>query len=315
MATQHIIFGTGPLGKAVMRALLKREDAQIIMVNRSGKRGDIPAEVQIIASDAYDADKVADVTKGADVVYQCAQPGYLEWQEKFPPLQRAILEGVSRNNAKLIVGDNLYMYGDVEGLIHEGLPYAATNKKGRVRAQMASEIMEWHEQGKIRAAVARGSDFYGHEVLGSALGDRVFLPMLKGKAAQYIGNPDMPHTYTYIDDFGEAMAILGEREEGLGRAWHVSNAPTLTTREVVSIIAAEIGVEPKISAMPKLMVNVVSLFHPYLREIKEMLYEFEKPYVVDDSDFRKTFGMDATPLEIGLRETVQWYRQHEAITA
>lgn len=315
MSIQHVIFGTGPLGKSVMRALLTRDNAYITMVNRSGKRGDIPVEVQVIATDAYDVDKVETVTHGADAVYQCAQPGYLDWQEQFPALQRAILEGTARNGAKLIVGDNLYMYGYVEGLIQEGLPYNATGKKGRVRAQMASEILEWHAQGKIRAALGRGSDFYGREVMGSALGDRVFPNLLQGKAPQFFGDVDLPHTYTYIDDFGEALAILGEHDDALGRAWHVPNAPTISTREVVEIIANEIGSEPKISVMPKLMVNVISLFHPYVRELKEMMYEFEHPYVVDDSDFRKTFGMEATPLEVGLRETIAWYRQHEAVTA
>jgi nucleoside-diphosphate-sugar epimerase len=306
----HVIFGTGPLGQSVMRELLTRPNVRIRMVNRSGKAEGVPASVEIVASDAYDAAKVSEVTQGAAVVYQCSQPGYTEWVEKFPPLQKAILEGTAANGAKLIIGDNLYMYGYVNGTIHENLPYKATGHKGRTRAVMAEAVLNAHAQGKIRAAIGRGSDFYGHGVLGSAAGDMVFARLLQGKAAQFIGDVDLPHTYTYIDDFGKALVTLGEREEALGKAWHVPNAPTITTRQFVEIVAEEISTPAKIQTMPKLMFNAITLFHPYLREIKEMLYEFEKPYIVDHNQFVQAFGNYATPHRDAIRATVAWYREY-----
>jgi nucleoside-diphosphate-sugar epimerase len=312
----HVIFGTGPLGQAVMRELLTRENTQIRMVNRSGTRdGGIPAQVEVSASDAYTAAKVHEVTQGAAVVYQCAQPGYTEWVEKFPPLQQAILDGTAASGAKLIIGDNLYMYGAVEGKIHENLPYTATGHKGRTRAKMAQAILDAHAQGKVRAALARGSDFYGCGVLGSAMGDMVFANLLKGKPAQFIGNIDLPHTYTYIDDFGKAMVILGEHDAALGKAWHVPNAPTITTREFVNIITEEIGTGARIQVMPKILFHAIALVHPFLREIKEMLYEFEKPYIVDHSNFVKTFGNHATPHQEAIHQTIAWYRQYLGVKA
>ena len=239
MTNLQVIFGTGPLGQSVMRALQKRDNIRIRMVNRSGNRDGIPADVEVIASDAYDENKVKEVTQGASVVYQCAQPGYTEWAEKFPPLQTAILNGTAANGAKLIVGENLYMYGKTDGApIHEKLPYNAHGSKGITRANMANELLAAHQSGKIKVAMARGSDFYGEGVKASFMGERVFGFMLEGKAASVFGNIDLPHTQTYIGDFGEAMAILGEREEALGRAWHVPNAePTSTSRQFIERIA------------------------------------------------------------------------------
>jgi nucleoside-diphosphate-sugar epimerase len=311
----HVIFGTGPLGQSVMRELLTRPNVRIRMVNRSGKAEGVPSSVEVIASDAYDVAKVREVTQGAEVVYQCSQPGYTEWVEKFPPLQKAILEGTAASGAKFIMGDNLYMYGYVNGAIHENLPYNATGHKGRTRAIMAETVLNAHAQGKIRAAIGRGSDFYGRGVLGSAVGETVFARLLQGKAAQFIGNVDLPHTYTYIDDFGKALVILGEHDEALGKAWHVPNAPTITTRQFVEIVAAEIGTPAKIQTMPKLMFNVITLFQPYLREIKEMLYEFENPYIVDHSQFVQAFGNHATPHQEAIRATVAWYREHLSVKA
>jgi nucleoside-diphosphate-sugar epimerase len=224
MNNLDVIFGSGPLARAVMRALLKRGQ-RVKMVNRSGKRPiDVPAEVEIVASDAYSTDFTRSVTKGSSVVYQCAQPAYHKWVKEFPPLQAAILEGAAANGSKLIVGENLYMYGDTNGQsIHEGLPYASQTRKGKVRGEMAEALLEAHRLGKVRVSMARGSDFYGPGVLGSALGERTFIPLLKGKPAEVTGSLDLLHSYTYINDFGEALVILGEREEALGQVWHVPN--------------------------------------------------------------------------------------------
>ncbi len=310
----HLIFGTGPLGQSVLRALRESSYTNIRMVNRSGRRHpNIPMGVEVVASDAYSVDQVERVTQGAAVVYQCAQPKYTQWPEKFPPLQRAILEGTAQNGAVLVIGDNLYMYGDTDGApIHEGLPYKPHGHKTRTRAQMATEVLETHASGKIRAVIGRGSDFYGEGVERALLGERVFGNILNGKAAQTLGNLDLPHTHTYIGDFGRGLVILGENESAWGEVWHVPNAPTVTTREILHLIEEELGQPFKLSPMSKIMFEVLSLAHPILREYREMRYELEKPYIVDHAKFVTVFGDIHTPLREGIHKTLAWYRTHMA---
>jgi len=308
----HIIFGTGPLGLAVMRALLKR-NLPVRMVNRSGSHnGEVPPEVEIVPGDAYNPDFTRTVTKDAAVVYQCAQPPYHEWVEKFPSLQAAILEGAAVNGAKLIVGENTYMYGDTNGTpLTEDLPNKAHTRKGQARAEMTEALFAAHHAGKVQVATARGSDFYGPGVLGSVVGERVFAPALQGKTAQFTGKLDVPHTFTFIDDFGETMAVLGEREGAMGQAWHVPNdQPTITQHEFGNLIFKETGLAPKMSGMGGLMMRLGGLFIPAARETVEMMYEFEKPFVVDSSRFEQVFQVKPTPLQEGIRRTVDWYRQH-----
>jgi nucleoside-diphosphate-sugar epimerase len=311
MSQNHLIFGTGPLAQATMRALLKR-GKNVKMVNQSGKRSrDIPAEVKIIQGDAYNTEFTRQAAQDAAVVYQCAQPAYSEWVQKFPALQASILEGAAASNARLIVGENLYMYGDPGGqLIHEELPYLAHTRKGKVRAEISNSLLAAHQAGKVRVAMARGSDFYGPGVTNSTLGERTFKPLLQGKPAEVVGSLDNPHTYTYINDFGEAMAILGEREEALGQVWHVPNAPALTHRELVTLFFKEAGLEPKFSIMGKFMMSLGGLFIPEARESVEMMYQFVKPFQVDAKKFIKTFGDITTPREVAVNETLAWYRQH-----
>ena len=304
----HVIFGTGPLGLSVMRELV-RQGRKVRMVNGKSKVN-LPPGVELVASDAYNLDNTRRLTQEAAVVYQCAQPGYHEWEEKFPALQASILEGTAANGAKLVIGDNLYMYGEVDGPIHENLPYNATTRKGKTRARMAEAALAAHRLGKLRVTIGRGSDFFGPQVLDSTLGERVFTPALRGKTASATGSLDQPHTYTYIDDFGKALVTLGEREAALGRAWHIPNAETPTQRQLITMIFEEIGTPPKMSGMGKLMMRIGGLFVPEARETVEMMYEFEKPFIVDDSQYKRTFGDHATPLRDAIQATVAWYRQH-----
>lgn len=306
-----VIFGAGPLAQSVMRALHRR-GKPIKMVNRSGKRSTgIPADVEVTGGDAYSTDFTRGVTRDAEAVYQCAQPAYQSWVTDFPPLQASILEGAAASGAKLIVGENLYMYGDTNGQpIREDMPYAAHTRKGKVRAEMATTLREAHQEGKVRVATARGSDFYGPGVLSSSLGERTFVPLLQGKPAEVIGSLDLQHAYTYIDDFGEAMAILGERDEALGQAWHVPNPPALTQRELLTLFFKEAGLEPKFTVIGKFILTVGGMFVPSAREMVEMAYEFEKPFLVDSSRFINTFGDIATPYEVTVKETIAWYREY-----
>lgn len=303
----HVIFGTGPLGLAVMRALTAQQKP-VRVVNRSGTAA-VPTGVEVIAADAYNPADALRACQGAGVVYQCAQPAYHRWVDLFPPLQASILRAAAQVGAKLILAENLYMYGEVTGKIHEGLAYRAATRKGKVRAQMSQAAFAAHQAGEVRVSAARGSDFFGPFVLGSTLGERAFLPAVKGKTAQLVGALDLPHTYTYIDDFGKAMAMLGEREEALGQAWHVPNPETWTQRQIMKLVFEELGLPPRISTMGKMMMAIGGLFIPEARESVEMAYEFEKPFIVDSTRFEQTFQMHATPMVEAVRQTVAWYRQ------
>ena len=164
----HVIFGTGPVGKWTARELAKL-GKQVRMVNHSGKAERLPGGIEIVASDADDLSKNIELTKGATAVYQCAQPHYSEWIEKFPLLQKAILDAAATNDAKLVVADNLYMYGHFNGSLREDSPVAPNSRKGRVRAEMAQAVLNAHAAGRVRATIGRASDFFGPDDLALSL--------------------------------------------------------------------------------------------------------------------------------------------------
>jgi nucleoside-diphosphate-sugar epimerase len=312
MSVNHVVLGTGAIGRAIAEELVRRGES-VRMVNRSGRMEEVPAGVEVKASDLYDQTQVKEVTRGARVVYQVVQPEYSEWVEKFPSLQKSIIDGLTGSDVKLVLVENLYMYGDTNGTpLTEDLPHNAHTKKGKVRSEVSNAAFEAHRAGKVRVTAGRGSDFFGAWGLPTAaMGERTFYPLLDGKPAQLVGDIDAPHTHTYIADFGKALVILGERDEADGQAWHVPNDnPRVTQREMVKMIAEEAGVEPKMSAMGKGMMWFGGLFIPAAKEMVEMMYEFEKPFVVDSSKFENTFGMKATPMREAIKATVAWYKSH-----
>jgi nucleoside-diphosphate-sugar epimerase len=305
----HVVFGAGPLGLAVLRALEARK-LRTRLVTRGGKRAigsAMPSEW--VEADATDAQSAQRACAGASVVYHCAGAPYQRWAELLPKMMDGIAGAARVAEAKLIYADNAYLYGKVIGPMRENLPSNPNTRKGRVRAQLADRLLEADRRGALRAAIGRGSDFFGPNVLLSHAGNRLFPQALAGKPADVLGAPDKLHSFTFIDDFAAALVVLGEREEALGQAWHVPSPDALTHRVFIERVYRMAGTEPKLRAVPRWMVSLLAMFDSTMREVKEMLYQFEEDFVVDSSRFTRTFGLSATPIDDGIRATLEWYRR------
>lgn len=302
----HVIFGTGPLGKWTARELLKL-GKRVRMVNRSGRAADLPCEVELVQGDAYDAQRNIELTRGATTIYQCAQPAYHEWQEKFPPLQQAILAAAIANHTSLVVAENVYMYGDTDGQpLTEETALNAHTKKGKVRKDMTEAIFDAVHAGKVSAAVVRGSDFFGPD--DPIYADLFFKPALQGKRVQMLGRLDMPHTWTFAPDFGKALAIAGTRKEAMNEVWHVPSAPAVTQQQLLDLMSAQLNQPVKVMVGNKWMLVVLGVFVRNVREIVEMYYEFDQPFILDSSKFTRAFGITPTPLSEAVRQTLEWNR-------
>ena len=191
----------------------------------------------------------------------------------------------------------------------EDLPLAATTVKGRTRAAMTAELLAAAAAGRVRVAIGRASDFFGPGVTqGSTLGERVFGNALAGKRADFIGNPGLPHTYSYVPDIAAGLATLGTDDRAAGQVWHLPGPATVTTRALLDLVAAEVGHPVGVRPLPKLAVRALGLVNPMMRELAEMSYEFDEPFVLDTSKYQSTFGAAGTPLAAAVAATVAWYR-------
>ncbi len=308
MAT-HVVFGSGATGLTVARLLVERGE-NVNVVSRSGRTVE---GADGLAGDVTDQAFANRATAGANVVYQVLNAPYSRWAEDFPPLQHAVVEAASLAGARLVTLENCYLYGDTHGEpMTEATPIRPTSRKGEVRAAMTEDLFTAYREGRVEATVGRASDYYGPGGgYQSMIGDRVVPQALAGKTASVIGDPDQPHSYTYLPDIARGLIELGDRPEAVGRAWHLPTAPALTMRDIVGLVFREAGTEPKLRSAPRTMLWLLGLFNADVRELREMLYEFEQPFVVDSSAFERTFGMAPTPMAQGIAETVDSYRKKE----
>ncbi len=307
--THHLVFGTGPLGRATAQALLERGHS-VTLANRQGRMPEPPAGARVVAVDLNNIAAARTAAEGAEAVYLCAQPPYHRWPELFPGLQAAAIDIAGAVGARLVVAENLYGYGPVRQVMSEDLSFSPNTRKGRVRAQMNHDLMRAHEAGRVEVAVARGSDFFGPWVVGSAVGERAFRAVVQGRPAEVYGDPDTPHSYTFVEDFGAALAILGTDSRGVGQAWHVPNAPAVSTRRFLELAFRIAEQKPRFKRFSRAEIALIGLFVPPMKESLEMLYEFQAPFTVDHSKFVQTFGDISTPLEAALARTVTWTRKH-----
>jgi nucleoside-diphosphate-sugar epimerase len=303
----HVVFGAGQVGRS-LSARLAGLGLAVRVLSRH-RPAALPDGVDWRAADANDLEAATDAAKGASVVYQCLNAPYTNWPERFPPLQRGVLSAAERNGALLVSLENVYGYGPTGGKpMTEDLPLAATTVKGRTRAAMTHELLAAAEAGRVRIAIGRASDFFGAGVTETTLGERVFANAVAGTRADFLGNPDLPHTYSYVPDVAAGLATLGADERAVDGVWHLPGPETVTTRQVLELVTGEVGHPVAIRSVPKLALRALGLFNPMLRALAEMAYEFEEPFVLDTSKYRSTFGNAGTPLATAIAATVAWYR-------
>jgi nucleoside-diphosphate-sugar epimerase len=306
----HVVFGAGQVGQA-LAARLAGLDLEVRLVSRHRPAG-LADEVNWQAADATDPEAATEAARGASVIYQCLNAPYTDWPRSFPPLQRGVLAAAERTGALLVSLENLYGYGPTAGdEMTEDLPLAATTVKGRTRVAMTEELLAAAGAGRVRIAIGRASDFFGPGITtGTTLGERVFANAVAGKRADFIGNPDLPHTYSYVPDIAAGLATLGTDERATGSVWHLPGPETVTTRQLLELVAGEVGHSVGVRSVPKLAVRALGLFNPMMRELAEMSYEFDESFVLDTTKYQSVFGTDATPLTTAIGATVGWYQKH-----
>jgi nucleoside-diphosphate-sugar epimerase len=303
----HVVLGaTGGAGGALVRELAGRGQ-RVRAVSRK-PAADLPEGVEPLAADAADPAQTRTACQGATVVYHCAQPPYHRWVAEFPALTQSIAEAAAGAGARLVYADNLYTYGPVQGPLTEDLPALATTRKGRVRTLMAQRLLAAHRAGTLQVAIARSSDYYGPGGANSFVGDILFGAAAKGNRARWLGRLDVPHSLNYLPDAARALATLGARPEALGEVWHLPAAEPLTGRQFVELITAALGRPVKVTATSRLALRIAGVFDPGARETIEMVYQWQRPFVVDASKFQRAFGpLEPTPHQQAVATTVAWF--------
>lgn len=305
----QVIFGAGQVGGQLVQHFL-RVGKRVRVVKRSS--GGIPSGVDAVLGDAADAQFCVEAAQGAAAVYHCMNPPYdsATWARLVPRYMENLIGAAGKAGAKLVVLDNLYMYGRPTGRpITEDTPLNPVSRKGEIRARAAGMLFDAHRRGDVRAVSGRASDFYGPGGALTHFGDQFWKPALAGKTARLVLDPDAQHSYHYIPDVAAGLAELGlAGDDVLGQAWLLPCAPAGTARDLINRFSQVLGRQIRVARVPRFAIRAIGLFVPLLREVDEMLYQWDEPFIVDDRHFRERFRMQPTDPATAARATVEWAR-------
>ena len=306
--TIHTVLGAGPVAKATVAALLAH-GLKVRVVHRSGTFPQQPG-LEVVAADIADVAQLTAAFTGSAVVYMCATPAYHRWAQEFGAMMTNVLQACAATGSAMVFADNLYMYEESPNAsLTESTPLQPATRKGVVRARIAEMVLQANWDSQVQTAIARASDFFGPGVDNAMLGGRFFPQLIAGKTVQWFGNPDLPHTFTYVPDFGNALVELGVDGKGWGEVWHVPSSVTCTAREAAAQTATLLHKPYKLTSAGRSMLRLVGLFIPAAKEMIEMLPHFETPYVVDSSKWHSRMHTRATPWDEALATTVAAYQK------
>jgi nucleoside-diphosphate-sugar epimerase len=283
------------------------------LVSRHGASATGAAE--IVAADLADRDQTERAVAGSQVVYMLAGLKYdhAVWAEQWPRIMTNTIEACKRTGARLVFFDNVYMYGRVNRAMTEETPFHPVSKKGEVRAQIATALIDAWKAGSLTAMIARAADFYGPAAKNGIPNAMVFDPMSKGQKPMCLVSDALPHSYTYTPDAARALVTLVETNSAWNQTWHMPTSPDpLTGREFIERAAQGMGVSAKYRVLTRPIVRVVGWFNPLVREVYEMLYQNDSPYLFDSSKYARAFDFAGTPYAEGIRATAESYRSPSA---
>ncbi|MFF1607357.1 NAD-dependent epimerase/dehydratase family protein [Amycolatopsis sp. NPDC058278] len=297
---KHVVIGAGSIGTNVARLLVEQGET-VRIVTRSGS-GPEHRLIDRVAADASDPSRLTELSRGAEVIYHCANPpSYTAWERLLPPLQTAAIAAAKANDAVLALTGSLYAYGpQPDGRMNERTPMAAVGHKGRLRRRMWEEALA----AGIRTVEVRGSDYIGKDANG--IYALLIEPALKkGKAAWITGHLDMPHTFTVNADMARALVTLASQERAWGRPWHVPSPPAVTIRELARRYATAAGRPPiKLIQLPRFVMRTAGLIVPMAREVSEMDYQWYAPFRMDATETARAFQLTVTDLDTAVRAEV-----------
>ncbi len=302
---QTILGANGVIGRELSKQLLNYTD-QIRQVSRQPKK--VNVNDTLMTADLLNYEDVRKAVAGSEVVYLVAGLKYdtKVWEAEWPKVMQHVISACKESGSKLVFFDNVYAYGLVNGMMTEDTPFNPCSRKGEVRAKIATMLLEEVKARNIQGMIVRAADFYGHGATLSMVHSTVVERLHAKKGPQWMGDPKRIHTFTYTPDAGRSVAVLGNTPSAFNQTWHaLTSKERITGEELVRLACAQTGRPYAIQTLPKLGLRVLGLFIPMLRELVEMMYQFDADYVFDSTKFESTFNLQATSYELGMKETLR----------
>jgi nucleoside-diphosphate-sugar epimerase len=291
-APLHVVVGaSGQIGTHLVRAL-ESAGHRVRAVTRTARRGHVCGDISDVAT-------AIELCAGASVVHACFGGPHATWHAEFPRMTRGVIAGAKAAGARIVFADNLYAYGPHHGTLTEESPVRPAGTKQRLRA----EIAELFLRSNVPVAIARASDLYGPGIDNAMVNTTLIASALVGRRLFLPGVLDAPHTFTFVPDVARAMVRLATSDDAWGHIWHVPSAPALSLRALVAKVGDLGRNRPHVTRIPTFVVRLAGLFDRQIRELAEMAFQWDRPYLVSHAKIAGRYGLEPTAIDDGLRTT------------
>ncbi|MDD5362724.1 MAG: NAD-dependent epimerase/dehydratase family protein [Ignavibacteria bacterium] len=286
---QTILGAGGVIGIELAKTLPEYTD-KVRLAGRNPRA--VNGDEELVKCDLTNYEQTLSAVEKSDIVYLTAglEYKYDVWKEYWPKIMDNVIVSCRKHRAKLVFFDNVYMYGKVEGWMTENTPVNPVSRKGVIRAEIADALMKETTRGNLRALIARSADFYGPGAGNTFLKMLVFDKLKEKEKASWLGNAEVFHSFTYTPDAGKATALLGNTPDAYNQVWHLpTHRNAMSGHEVIEFAAHLLDAEPKYRVITKWMARMAGLFNPLVKEMVEMMYQYESDYLFDSTKFENVF--------------------------
>jgi nucleoside-diphosphate-sugar epimerase len=308
MTQQITVFGYGATGRPIVELLAARGDN--VRVATRNRPANLPIGVEHMVCDVLEAADVVRALAGSTQAVLAVGFAYDArlWRTVWPKTMTNMIEGCAETGARLVFIDNLYQLGPQVSPRTEEMPLTTKGEKPVILAEVTRI---WQAaRGRVKVAALRCSDFYGPGVLVSHLGVTAFGELAKGRPAQLLVPADTPHDFAYVPDIARAMVMLLDADDkDFGQVWNMPCAPTRSPRALLAMGAVAIGKRLRVWAVPLALLRPIGLFVRFTREVADVGFTWDRPYVVDGGKFARRFGFVPTPFETGVPVTVRAFAE------
>ncbi len=287
---QAILGANGQIAVELARELRRRYTSDVRLVSRNPRKVDDADS--LVAADLLDAGQTAAAVKGSRMVYFTAglPPDTRLWETQFPVMLKNALDACRAEGAGFAYFDNTYMYPQDDRLQTEATPFAPVGRKGRVRAAMASMVLEEMARGEIPVVIGRAPEFYGPGKTQSFTNALVIENLASGRKPRVPVRDDTRRTLVWTPDASRALAALGNAPDAFGQTWHLpccDDRPTY--KEFVAMACEVFGRETSYTVIGKWALNAAGLFSSRVREIRELLPRYGQDSLFDSTKFKRRF--------------------------
>ncbi|HZG17652.1 MAG TPA: SDR family NAD(P)-dependent oxidoreductase [Candidatus Bathyarchaeia archaeon] len=314
-----VLGATGGVGKPLVTECVQR-GIETVAFGRSAEKLESlarelgnPALLKLETGDAFKPEDIVRASKGAEVIFHSANIPYHEMEARLLPLGEAVMQAAEQLGVKVVIVDGIYPYGRrTMEKATEDHPKRPHTRKGKVR--LAYEELIFHPRWqKASPLIVRLPDYYGPSAQASYL-NVTMEAIAAGKPTAFIGNMTIPREYVYLPDAAHMIVEIAGRADSYGQNWHIPGPGVISGHDLVRIAQRASGKRKLVVPLGRIGLSLLGLFNPVMKEVVEMLYLTEEPFVLSGEKYERSIGpIKWTPHEQAIRDTIHTLMERNQI--